>query len=254
VTWSGARYDLTSIQGVGVADVGDSLYAIDRLVFRERRMTLAALVDVLRADFEGHEPLRAELIHRFLRYGNGEAEVDRYTQLAADMFTDIITARRNTRGGRYVPGFYSMTCHLAFGRHTGALPDGRRAGARLSNGLAPVDGVERRGPTAVLGSVASLDSHRWSNGYALNLKFDPRTAGGAQGRQTLAALLRGFFADGGMQLQINVLDAAQLRAAQRDPDAHRGIVVRVAGYCAYFNDLRPEVQNEIIERTTHGVG
>ncbi|RLB65321.1 MAG: hypothetical protein DRI90_02355 [Deltaproteobacteria bacterium] len=254
VTWGGARYDLTSIQGVGVAEVGDSLYALDRLVFREGRMSLTALVDVLRADYRGHEPLQAELRNRFPRFGNGDSEVDRYTQIAADIFTDVITARRNTRGGRYVPGFYTMTCHLGFGRRTGALPDGRPAGARLSNGLAPVDGVERQGPTAVLRSAAALDSHRWTNGYALNLKFDARAVGGVAGRRALTALLRQFFSDGGLQVQVNVLDAAELRAAKEDPDAHRGIVVRVAGYCAYFTDLHPEVQDEIIERTAHGMG
>ncbi len=254
VTWGGATYDLTSIQGVGLAEVGDSLYALDRLVFREQRMTLTELVEVLRADWRGHEALQAEVASRFPRYGNGDPEADRYTQLAADVFSDAITARRNTRGGRYVPGFYTMTCHIGFGRRMGALPDGRPAGARLSNGLAPVDGVERCGPTAVLRSAAGLDSRRWSNGYALNLAFDARAVGGTAGRRALAALLRRHFADGGLQVQVNVLDAEQLRAAQRDPDAHRGIVVRVAGYCAYFTDLQRDVQDEIIERTAHGIG
>jgi len=254
VTWGGAEYDLTSIQGVGVAEVGDSLYALDRLVFRERRMTLPEPADVLRADFRGHEELQAELASRWPRYGNGDPEVDRYTQIAADVFSDAVTARRNTRGGRWVPGFYTMTCHHGFGHRTGALPDGRPAGVRLSNGLAPVDGVERRGPTAVLRSAAKLDSHRWTNGYALNLKFDARAVDGLAGRKALAALVKRFMADGGLQVQINVLDADELRAAKEDPDAHRGIVVRVAGYCAYFCDLQPEVQDEIIERTAHGMG
>jgi len=252
VTWGGATYDLTSIQAVGLADVGDALYAIRRLVFDERRMSLPALVEMLKNNYEGHERLQVELKCRFPRFGNGQADVDRMTQTALDVFTQEITRRRNTRGGRYVPGVYSMTCHSAFGRHTGALPNGRRAGERLSNGLSPVDGADRCGPTAVLGSAASLDSSRLSNCYALNLKFDANRVRGLQGRQVLSALLRGYVRQGGMQVQLNLLDAETLRAARRDPASYPGIVVRVAGYSAYFTDLDPAVQDEIIERTAHG--
>lgn len=255
VTRGGALYDLTSIQAVGLADAGDSLYAVKRLVFDEGRMSLEELVEVLRRDFEGHEALRAELDRRFPRFGNGDAEVDALTQLAADVFTDEVRARRNSRGGRWVPGFYSMTCHLAFGRLTGALPNGRRAGERLSNGLSPADGADRSGPTAVLRSAASLDSGRWTNCYALNLKFHTSAVAGPRGREALAAMIGAFLRDlGGMQVQINVLDAETLCRAKADPRAFPGLVVRVAGYCAYFNDLRPEVQDEIIARTAHGKG
>ena len=254
VTWGGATYDLTSIQAVGVADVGDSLYAIETLVFAQRRYSLAELVAILAADFAGHEPLRAELVNRMARYGNGDSRVDRYLQIAADGFADAVRSHKNSRGGRYVPGFYSMTCHHGFGRRTGALPDGRRAGERFANGIAPVDGVERAGPSAVLRSASALDSRAWANCYALNLKFDHRAVAGTAGRRALVSLLKNYFAQGGMQVQINVLDAATLRAAQQNPADHPGIVVRVAGYCAYFHDLQPDVQDEIIERTAHGLG
>jgi formate C-acetyltransferase len=255
VTWGGALYDLTSIQAVGLADVGDSLYALDRLVFGEGRLTLPQLVKVLRQDFAGDELLRAELVSRFPRFGNDDSEVDAMTQLAADVFAEEVRVRRNSRGGRWVPGFYSMTCHQAFGKLTGALPDGRRAGTRLSNGLSPVDGADRSGPTAVLRSAASLDSGRWTNCYALNLKFHAGSVTGRAGRAALASMVQTFLASqGGMQVQINVLDAETLRQAKADPMAFPGMVVRVAGYCAYFNDLLPEVQDEIIERTAHGLG
>lgn len=252
VTWGGALYDLTSIQAVGLADVGDSLYAIDRLIFAERRMSLEALVEVLKRDFAGQERLRLELLRRFPRYGNGDEAADRMTQVALDVFVDDVTARRNSRGGKYVAGVYSMTCHTEFGKHTGALPNGRNAGERLSNGLSPVDGMERCGPTGVLSSAASLDVSRVSNCYALNLKFEASSVQGPRGREVLSALLRGFVRKGGMQVQVNVLDAETLRAARRDPGSNPGIVVRVAGYCAYFADLDPSVQDEIIERTAHG--
>lgn len=255
VTWGGALYDFTSIQAVGVADVGDSLYALRQLVFEQQRLSLAELVAVLRANFAGHEALRAELATKLPRYGNGEPEVDAMTQLAADVFADEVRARRNSRGGQWIPGFYSMTCHQAFGRLTGALPNGRRAGARLSNGLAPADGVERGGPTAVLRSAASLDTSRFANCYALNLKLHAPSVRGRAGLSAIASLVRTFVVDqGGMQVQINVLDAEELRRAKADPASHRGLVVRVAGYCAYFSDLAPDVQDEIIDRTAHGLG
>ncbi len=252
VTWGGATYDFTSIQAAGLADVGDSLLALKRLVFEEHRFSLAAFVEILKRDFRGHERLRSELATKLPRFGNDDAEADAMTQLAADVFTEELTRHRNSRGGRYIAGIYSMTCHHGFGRVTGALPNGRRATERLSNGLSPADGVDRRGPTAVLNSAASLDTRHFANCCAVNLKFDQRTVSGAAGRQLLASLLQGYFAKGGMQVQINVLDAEMLRAARRDPSLHPGLVVRVAGYCAYFADLQPAVQDEIIERTAHG--
>ncbi len=253
VTWGGGLYDYTSIQAAGFADAADSLYALKKMVFEDRRFTLDEFVGILQSDFRGQEALRVELATRLPRYGNGQPEADAMAQVAADAFSDAVRAHRNTRGGQYIPGFYSMTCHYGFGRMTGALPDGRPAGHRLSNGLSPVDGVERRGPTAVLRSAASLDSRAWANCCALNLKFDKKVVEGPAGRHALASLFRTYFAGGGMQVQVNVLDADMLRAAKEDPASDPGIVVRVAGYCAYFRDLQPAVQDEIIERTAHGL-
>jgi formate C-acetyltransferase len=254
VTWGGALYDLTSIQAVGLADVGDSLYAIKKIVFDDHRITLQEFVRILKSNFRGHEPFRAELANRLPRYGNGNAEADRMVQLVADVFSDAVKSHVNSRGGRYVPGIYSMTCHLGFGRITGAMPNGRPAGWRLSNGLSPVDGAERRGPTGVLRSAASLDSSKWANCCALNLKFDKKVVQGTSGRRAIRSLLDTYFDQGGMQLQVNVLDDEVLRAAKANPAAYPGIVVRVAGYCAYFNDLQPAVQDEIIERTAYTIG
>ena len=138
-------------------------------------------------------------------------------------------------------------------RVTGALPNGRLAGRRLSNGLAPADGSERLGPTAVLRSAASLDSRKWTNCHALNLKFEKRMVQGKTGRKALMSLFKNYFDQGGMQVQVNILESETLKAAKIDPASYPGIVVRVAGYCAYFNDLQPDVQDEIIERTAHGI-
>ncbi len=250
VTWGGARYDFTSVQGVGLADAAESLYALRRLVFEEKRFTLPGLVQILKRNFKGHEALQAELRHRFPRYGTDSPEVDSYVQVAADIYSAAVGRHRNSRGGRYICGFYSMTCHHGLGWHTGALPNGRLAKARLSNGLSPVDGADTAGPTALLNSAANLDSRRWANCCAFNLKLEQSAVKGEKGRQNLEALVRAYFEQGGMQLQVNVLDAAQLRAAKADPSAYPGLLVRVSGYCAYFRDLSPAVQEEIIE--AHG--
>jgi formate C-acetyltransferase len=254
VTWGGGLYDYTSIQAVGLADAGDSLYALNKVIFEEKRFSLEEFVQILRENFRRREDLRVELATKLPHYGNGDPAVDRMTQLAADAFADALWAHKNTRGGQYVPGFYSMTCHIGFGKVTGALPNGRAAGTRLSNGLAPVDGSERLGPTAVLRSAAFLDSKKWTNCHALNLKFDKHIVQGDTGRNALVNLFKHYFSQGGMQVQVNILDAETLKAAKKDPLSYPGIVVRVAGYCAYFNDLQPDVQDEIIERTTHGIG
>jgi formate C-acetyltransferase len=254
VTWGGALYDYTSIQTAGLADVGDSLFALNRLVFEERRLTLPELVGILKRNFQGEEPLRQELQRRFPRYGNGDGAVDAMTQLAADVFSEEIRAHRNSRGGQFIPGIYSMTCHIGFGRVTGALPNGRLAGSRLSNGLSAADGADRSGPFALLRSAAALDSSQWANCCALNVKFDQGLVRGRAGGVALGALFKTYFEQGGMQLQVNILDTETLLAARADPAAHPGIVVRVAGYCAYFNELQPDAQDEIIARTVHGLG
>ncbi len=253
VTWGGGMYDFTSIQAVGLATTGDSLYALKRLVFDEGRLSLEELVEILKSDWRENEPLRQEVSRRFPKYGNADPGADAATQIAADAFSDAVKAHRNTRGGQYIPGFYSMTCYIGFGRQTGALPNGRRYGERMSNGLAPVDGTEAGGPTAVLSSAASLDSRSWGNCCALNIKFEKSLVQGDRGREVLAGLFKAYFEMGGMQVQVNVLDADQLRAARDDPTLYPDLVVRVAGYCVYFNDLQPAVKDEIIERTAHGL-
>ena len=229
VTWGGGLYDLTSIQVAGLADAGDSLYAIKKLVFEEKRMSLSALVEILKNNFSGHETLRQELVNKFSHYGNDIKEVDVMTQLAADVYSDAIISHKNTRGGRYVPGIYSMTCHIGFGRKTGALPSGRLAGARLSNGLSPIDGLDRCGPTAVLRSAASLDSHKWSNCCALNMKFDKKTVSGKTGKKALSGIFRTYFDQGGAGTGECTGCRHAARGPQRpvSPPRHSGPGVRI---------------------------
>lgn len=253
VTWGGAFYDFTSYQAVGLADVADALSAIRQVVFTEKRLSLAGLVDILKRDFRGEEALRLRLATRCPKYGNGDPEADAMFQRVADIFTTAVTRHRNSRGGTFLAGMYSMTCHTAFGRWTGASASGRRAGQPLANGFSPATGADRMGPTALLRSAASLDTSAWANGGALNLRLGTPFVKGAAGEKLLAGLLRSYLVtQGGMQVQLNVLDADTLLEARRHPERHPGLLVRIAGYCAYFQDLAPEVQDEVIERTLHG--
>ncbi len=252
VTGGGALYDFTSVQGVGLADAGESLYVLEEMIFNRKALTLAEFAAILKNNYRGHEKLRTMLLNRLPRYGNDIAEVDAAVQTVADIYSGTVRRHKNSRGGRYMAGFYSMTCHHGFGAATGALPNGRLAGTRLSNGLSPVDGADRAGPTALLNSAARLDSRRWANCYALNLKFDQSLLKGAAGTGTLVNLIRGYFAQGGMELQINVQDSKILRLAHENPARYPHLLVRVSGYCSYFSDLSPEVREEIIARTAHG--
>jgi pyruvate formate-lyase/glycerol dehydratase family glycyl radical enzyme len=261
LTWGGARYDATGVQGIGSATVGDSLAALDALVFRRGRRTatdqypagigLDELLAALDADFEGYEALRQTLVNRAPKYGNDDGQADRFTRLAAEIYCQEVEKHSNPRGGRYQPGLYSVTTHVALGLAVGATPDGRRAGEPLSQGISPVQGRDRHGPTAAMRSAARLNHRLVSNGSAFNQKLNPATLRGGKGPELLAGLLQGYFQLGGMQLQWNLVDGKMLRAAQQHPEEYRDLIVRVSGYSAHFTDLERVVQDDIISRMEH---
>ncbi|OFW56329.1 MAG: hypothetical protein A2Y75_03780 [Candidatus Solincola sediminis] len=248
LTAGGARYNSSGIQGVGVADVADSLAAIEEVVFRKKKYSMEQLLEGLRSDFSGYDELRAELM-KAPKFGNDDPRVDQYADLVVHIFHQALSRRANSRGGDYVPGFYSVTCHVAFGKQVGALPSGRKAGKPFAASLGPANGCDRLGPTALLQSVARVDSRFMPNGCAVNLRFDPGNLAGEEGVEKLTALIKGFFAEGGMQLQFNIIDPEILEDARRNPGKYPGLVVRVAGYCAYFDDLPEDTKDEIIGRT-----
>ncbi len=252
LTAGGARYNSSGIQGVGVADVADSLAALDMLVYSRGKYTLGEIIAALEVNFAGHERLQAELASS-PKYGNDDPLADGYADLVVRIFHAALSRYLNTRGGPYVPGFYSVTCHVAFGRYVGALPSGRFAGTPLASSLGPANGCDRLGPTALLQSVARVDSRMMPNGCAVNLRFDPRDLAGEKGPELLAALMRGYFEQGGMQVQFNVIDPDVLEDARGNPGKYPGLVVRVAGYCAYFDDLPDAAKDEVISRTLQSV-
>jgi formate C-acetyltransferase len=242
------------MQGVGLADVADSLAAIETLVFDEKRTTLAALMAAVDADFEGHAELRSRILERTPRYGQDDPRADHWARTVADLYGDTVRRHRNPRGGPYAPGFWTMTTQVGFGRRLGALPSGRRSGQPLSDGISPANGCDRNGPTASMLSAARAGSLRVGNGLCLNEKLDPWFVQGDAGTRTLGALTRGYFDAGGMQVQYNIVDPQELIDARAHPERHRDLVVRISGYSAYFNDLTEEMKDDIIARTLHGFG
>jgi formate C-acetyltransferase len=202
----------------------------------------------MRRNFSADQRLRMELLNA-PKFGNDHPLADGYAAMVARWFYDALGRHRNTRGGPYVPGFYSSTAHVGFGQHTGALPSGRLAGEPFAASLSPANGCDRSGTTAMLNSVSRIDPVLAPNGYALNLRFDPQSVAGDRGERILTALMKGFFNSGGMEMQLNVLDPDMLEEARLKPGAYPGLVVRVAGYCAYFDDLPDSVKREVIART-----
>jgi formate C-acetyltransferase len=248
----GARYNTTYIQGVGLGTMTDAVTAIKYHVFDEQTLTMDALLTALRDNFEGreNERVRQTLLHKTPKYGNDDDYADDMMVALFDVYFDAIDGRRNTKGGTYHINLLPTTVHVYFGSVIGAMPDGRRAEAPLSEGVSPVQGADRHGPTAVIKSVSKMD-HARTGGTLLNQKFTPQLLKDDNGLDKVVQLIRTYFKLDGHHIQFNVVDAATLRAAQANPDQYRNLIVRVAGYSDYFCDLGSVLQDEIIARTEH---
>jgi formate C-acetyltransferase len=246
----GARYNTTYIQGVGLGSITDALTAIRYHVFDGRTVSMDELLTALRSDFTGHESLRQTLLHRTPKYGNDDDYADGVMRAVFEAYFRAVDGRPNTKGGRYHINLLPTTVHVYFGSVTGATPDGRKAGMPLSEGISPVQGADRRGPTAVLKSAAKMD-HARTGGTLLNQKFNPSLLKTDEGLDKFVQLIRTYFRLDGHHIQFNVVDAATLRAAQEHPEQYRSLIVRVAGYSDYFCDLTKALQDEIIARTEH---
>ncbi len=246
----GARYNTNYIQGVGLGTLTDALSAINHHVFECKTLTFEQLRSVLSGDFAGDEKTRLMLSNKTPRYGNDDDAADDLMRRAFEIFFHAVDGRKNTKGGVYRINLLPTTCHVYFGSVTGATPDGRKAGRPLSEGISPVQGADRKGPTAVLKSAAKMD-HGRTGGTLLNQKFTPHLLHDEAGMNALLKLVRTYFTLGGHHIQFNVVDAATLREAQVQPEEHRDLIVRVAGYSDYFCDLGKDLQDEIIARTEH---
>ncbi len=246
----GARYNTSYIQGVGLGTITDCMTAIKYHVFDQKTITMEALLTALRDNFVGHERMRQLLLNKTPRYGNDDDYADSVMTALFEAYFRAIDGRTNTKGGTYRINLLPTTVHVYFGSVMEATPDGRRAGEPLSEGISPVQGADRCGPTAVIRSAAKMD-HARTGGTLLNQKFTPQLLNDEAGLDKLVQLIRTYFKLDGHHIQFKVVDAATLRAAQQHPEQYRDLIVRVAGYSDYFCDLGKALQDEIIARTEH---
>ena len=246
----GARYNTSYIQGVGLGSITDALTALRVHVFERQTVSMRSFLDALKNNFEGFESLRRQLLDDTPKYGNDDDGADDIMQRVFEAYYDAVNDRPNSRGGVHRVNLLPTTCHVYFGSVIGALPDGRKAGVPLSEGISPVQGADRNGPTAVIRSAAKLD-HIRTGGTLLNQKFIPQVLADDAGITKLAQLVRTYFRMDGHHIQFNVVDGDMLKRAKQHPDDYRDLIVRVAGYSDYFVDLTEDLQNEIIRRTEH---
>jgi formate C-acetyltransferase len=246
----GARYNTSYIQGVGMGSLTDSLSAIEYHVFDKKTLSMEKLQEAVAADFEGYGQIRHDLVYESPKYGNDDDYADKYLAKIFDIFYDSVNGRPTAKGGKFRINLLPTTSHVYFGSVIGALPDGRKAGVPLSEGISPVQGADKQGPTAVLKSAAKID-HIRTGGTLLNQRFAPDFFEDGEAIGKLSSLIRSYFRMDGHHIQFNVVDSNTLRDAQKHPEKYTDLIVRVAGYSDYFNDLGEDLQNEIINRTEH---
>jgi formate C-acetyltransferase len=244
----GARYNTTYIQGVGLGTVTDGMASILHNIYQKHNFTWDEMLASLDADFQGHDPMHRRVLDETPKYGNDDDRADVLVPRIFDAFWSMIDGRPNTRGGTHRVDMLPTTCHVYFGKVTGALPDGKLAGETVSEGISPVQGADRNGPTAVLNSAAKFD-HIKTGGTLLNQKLTPQLIAGDEGLRQFTHLVRGYFAKDTHHIQFNVVSRETLLEALAHPEKHRDLIVRVAGYSDYFVNLTTELQQEIIRRT-----
>jgi len=246
----GAKYNFgPAVNMIGVTDAGDSMYAIKKAVYNENKITLKQLVDALDCNFDGYDDMHAYLLNKIDKYGNDKDGPDACVRNIVHMGNDIVMRYKNFFGGQADAGIIPVTSGIAFGKAIGALPSGRKSGEPYADSASPMPGMDVNGPTAMLCSVGKMDAAKMRNGTLLNLKINPSAVANDDGLARLEALIKGAFDSGVWHMQINCVSAETLRAAQRKPQEYRNLLVRVAGYSAFFVYLHSEVQEDIIKRT-----
>lgn len=246
----GARYNTSYIQGVGLGSITDSLSALKQIVYDEKSVALKDVVQILDQNFENNELFRKRLVDETTKFGNDEDAVDDIAIQVFELFFNAVDNRPTAKGGTFRINMLPTTSHVYFGSKIGALPDGRKALAPLSEGISPVQGADRKGPTAVLKSASKIN-HLKTGGTLLNQKFAPQILANETGQEQVKNLVRTYFNLNGHHIQFNVVTAETLRKAKLEPEKYRDLIVRVAGYSDYFIELSDELQDEIIKRTEH---
>ena len=247
----GALYNSSGVFLVAMANGADCLEAIDYVVFQEKMMKAGEFNEVLQNNFEGNERLRNIILNKVDKYGNDRDRVDGYANRMIRAYNEEMVKYRDSRGGTYENCILSTSFNVLQGKTIGATPDGRLASEPVSDNASPMVGRDVTSPTATIKSVASIDQSDCNNGALFNIKFDPNIVQGEEGKQILKNVIKSYFDMNGEHIQINVVDAGTLEAAQENPQDYKNLLVRVAGYSAYFIELDRDVQNNIIGRTAH---
>lgn len=248
----GARYNWSVVNVAGLANVADALEALRRVVFEGQELSPEQMKSALMADFKGFEYLR----HRLAscpKFGNDQESVDALACRIAECVYDSINDYPCVRGGKFLPSHIMFETFAEAGSVVGALPDGRRAGRPLADSVGPVQGRDTNGPTAMMRSVTRLPLHRAIGTPVLNMRFSKSTAGGTGGHQRLRALIEAYFEMGGLQVQFSLLDRKELEDAIINPERHEDLIVRIGGYSTHFNQLSPEMKQEVIKRTEYHI-
>jgi pyruvate-formate lyase len=248
----GARYNWSVVNVAGLANVADALDALRVVVFEKQELSPAGMRIALASNFEGYEPLRQRLL-ACPKFGNDAALVDALAGRIAACVYDAITSVPCARGGKFLPSHIMFETFAAVGVGVGALPDGRRSNEPLADSVGPVQGRDRKGPTAMLRSVTRLPLRRAAGTPVLNLRLAKSAVAGEAGRRRLRQLIETYFSLGGMQVQLSLLDRAELEDALVHPEKHEDLIVRIGGYSTYFNRLSPELKCEVIKRTEYTV-
>ncbi|MHC1722582.1 MAG: pyruvate formate lyase family protein [Aminipila sp.] len=247
----GAKYTTAGMFVTGAANLADSLVAIEDVVFKDKDISMRELIEGLDKNFEGNERLRQLLINKPAKYGNDNEYADGITRELLSFCADTVQSWEDSRHGKYSFCNLSQTVNISHGEVCGATPDGRRAGEPYCDNASPTMGRDLCGPTATVKSVAAIDQKKFHDGALFNLRFDPKGIEGEKGLQILEGVIKTYFDNGGEHIQINVVDDKTLKAAQKDPEKYKGLMVRVAGYMAYFTELDKAAQDTIIYRTAH---
>jgi formate C-acetyltransferase len=247
----GARYNTSYIQGVGLGSITDMLTSVRYNIYDHKTLGWEELIKAMEADFKGFEELQYELVYNTPKFGNDDDYADQQAVTVFEIYYDAVNGRPNTRGGVHRINMLPTTSHVYFGSVTGATADGRNAHLPLSEGISPFQGADHNGPTSVIKSASRID-HLRTGGTLLNQKFSPSFFEDEDSYEKLTALIRSYFSLDGHHIQFNVVNAETLKEAQLHPERYRDLIVRVAGYSDYFNDLGEDLQNEIIKRTEHG--
>jgi len=249
----GAHYNSVGCVGLGLANACDSLLAIKQVVFDEKRLTMAELLELLRQDFDGAESMRLYLVNRVSKWGNNDPEADALAGRIVDHYSSTIHSFVNGRGGPFQAALFSLDHRLEFGAATGATPDGRNARTSLSAGVGAMTGQDKNGVTSLIGSVTKLDFTQTPNGSVLDIMLHPTAIQGEEGLAVFVALIKTFFAQGGYAVQFNVVSSDTLRDAQRHPERYANLQIRVTGWSVYFTSLSKEEQDHFITQISHGL-